>query len=333
MDNATRDPDNQRLSGPTAGRSHRSSESGSNKHGVAVRLDDIDYFLAVAHWGQVRRAAAELGVSQPAVTKGLQRLERELGFALFERSARGMALTAAAERLRSRTQALRASLGDAIKEATDLHLGRMGLLRVGVSPLYVQRLFVPACLGLHKQRPAARLRVMVTLNDALLVALRMGDLDLALHALPPTMPEDLTAWPLMSDDLCMVVRDGHPLLGRRRLQLRDLADAQWMLPGPDVSARRTVEGRLAEAGLPPPNVAVEVNSSTASLGRLLLQSDLISLMSQSTLAAPEGKGLTALPLTAARITRSIGITLPKDAALSPLARHFIDLLRQTATSR
>ena len=82
---------------------------------MAVRLDDIDYFLAVAAQGQARRAAAELGVSQPAVTKGLQRLEKELGFPLFERSRRGMQLTPVAEQFRQRTQALRASLGEAIK--------------------------------------------------------------------------------------------------------------------------------------------------------------------------------------------------------------------------
>ncbi|MDM0118107.1 LysR family transcriptional regulator, partial [Variovorax sp. J22R133] len=103
---------------------------------MALRLDDIDYFLAVAQHGQVRRAAAALGLSQPALTKGLQRLEKELGFPLFERGARGMTLTPVAEQFRQRTQTLRASLGDAIKEAADLHLGAMGTLRVGVSPLY-----------------------------------------------------------------------------------------------------------------------------------------------------------------------------------------------------
>ena len=142
---------------------------------MAVRLEDIDYFLSVADHGQVRRAAAALGVSQPAITKALQRLEKELGFPLFERSSRGMTLSAVAKQFRQRTQTLRGALRDAIKEAADTHLGAMGVLRVGVSPLYVQSLFVPACLQLHQQRPAARIRVMINLNDALLPALRLGD--------------------------------------------------------------------------------------------------------------------------------------------------------------
>ena len=75
---------------------------------MAVRLDDIDYFLAVAEHGQVRRAAAALGLSQPALTKGLQRLEKELGFPLFERGPRGMTLTPVAEQFRQRTKTLRA---------------------------------------------------------------------------------------------------------------------------------------------------------------------------------------------------------------------------------
>lgn len=297
---------------------------------MAVRLDDIDYFLAVASHGQARRAAAALGVSQPAITKGLQRLERELGFPLFERSKRGMQLTAVAEQFRLRTQALRASLGEAIKEAADLHLGAMGVLRVGVSPLYAQRLFVPACLRLHRQRPAARIRVMIHLNDALLAALRLGDLDLSINALPGVMPDDLQAVPLVDDALCLVVREGHPLLSRRRLRLADLVDAQWMLPGPGVAARRSVEGRLAEAGLPPPRVAVEVSNTATQLGRLLAQSDLVSILSESQLQGPAGEGLVALAFAEARFVRTVGAVTRKDGVLPPLAQRFLELLREDA---
>lgn len=295
---------------------------------MALRLDDIDYFLAVADHGQVRRAAAELGLSQPALTKGLQRLEKELGFPLFERGSRGMTLTPVAEQFRQRTRSLRASLGDAIKEAADLHLGAMGLLRVGVSPLYAERLFVPACLQLHQQRPAARLRLMINLNDALLGALRLGDLDISINAIPRVLPDDLEAVPLMKDALCMVVRQGHPLLARRRVRLQDLADAHWMLPGPGVAGRRGVEARLAEAGLPPPRVAIEVSNTASPLSRLLVHSDLVALMSEAMLAGPGGQGLAPLPFAEARWTRAIGVVMRRGHALSPLARRFLELLQE-----
>lgn len=297
---------------------------------MAVRLDDIDYFLAVARHGQVRRAAAAMGLSQPALTKGLQRLEKELGFPLFERSARGMTLTPVAEQFRLRTETLRASLGDAIKEAADLHLGAMGVLRVGVSPLYAQQLFVPACLQLHAQRPAARLRVMINLNDALVAALRLGDLDLTIHALPRVLPDDLEAFPLMNDDLCMVVRAGHPLLERRRVRLHDLVQAEWMLPGPGVAGRRGVEARLAEAGMPPPRVAVEVNNTAGQLSRLVVHSDLVSIMSEASLSGPTGEGLVPLPFAEARFPRAIGVVVRRGHALSPLARRFLEILREGA---
>ncbi|GAB3757717.1 LysR family transcriptional regulator [Ramlibacter monticola] len=295
---------------------------------MAVRLDDIDYFLAVARHGQVRRAASALGLSQPALTKGLHRLEKELGFPLFIRGARGMTLTPVAEQFRQRTQILRASLGDAIKEAADLHLGALGLLRVGVSPLYAQRLFVPACVQLHEQRPAARVRVMINLNDALVSALRLGDLDLSISALPGVLAEDLETIPLIKDDLRLVVREDHPLLSRRRVRIQDLASAEWMLPGPDVAARRSVEARLAAAGLPPPRIAVEVSNTAVQLSSLLVHSDLVSIMSEGMLDGPSGGGIAPLPFAEARFTREIGVMLRKGHALPPLAKRFLEILRE-----
>lgn len=291
-----------------------------------ISLDDIDYFLAVAEEGQVRKAALKMGVSQPAITKGLQRLEKALGFELFERSVRGMTLTRVAEPFRQRTAALRGVLRDAVKEATDLHLGALGLLRVGVSPLYAQKLFVPAFVQLHRQRPAATVRASVHLNDELWRLLRQGELDLTISSLPAVVPDDLTVIELMQDDVCMVVRQGHPLLDNRRLRMSDLAEVSWMLPGPGVAARRHVEARLAQAGLPPPKIALEVSNTSAQMGQILRETDLVSLMSEAMLASASGKGLEVLPLSQARIKRTVGVSLLQHAPLQPLASRFVELL-------
>lgn len=297
---------------------------------MAIRLDDIDYFLAVVQHRQVRRAALELGVSQPAVTKGIQRLEAELGFPLFTRSRRGMALTGVAERFHQRVRTLRSGLGDAIKEAADMHLGELGLLRVGVSPLYAQRLFVPACLQLHHERPGARLSVQIGLNDELIRALYRGDIDLSINALPGGPLEGLEAVALTSDDLCLVVREGHPLLAKRRLRLADLTAAAWMLPGAAVAGRRAMEGRLAEAGLPPPRVVVEVSNTAGQLMGLVRQSDLVSLMSETMLRTEAGRGVVPLPIAEGRLRRQIGVLTRADVALPPLASRFLEILRAGA---
>ena len=299
---------------------------------MALRLDDIDYFLAVARHRQVRGAALDLGLSQPAVTKGIQRLEQELGFPLFTRSRRGMEITAVAEQFHERVRTLRSSLAGAIKEAADLHLGALGVLRVGVSPLYAQRLFVPACLRLHRERPAARLVVDVNLNDALLLALRRGDIDLSINALPVDLPADLAATPLMSDDVCAVVREGHPLLLRRRLRLADLAQAQWLMPGSAVAARRAIEGRLAEAGMPAARVVVEVNNTAGQLMDLLRHSDLVALMSVTMLGTPAGAGIVPLPVAETRIQRQIGVLTRAGGRLPPLASRMIEILLDRAAA-
>jgi DNA-binding transcriptional LysR family regulator len=299
---------------------------------MGIQLDDIDYFLAVAEEGQVRKAAQRLGISQPAVSKALQRLEKELGFELFERSTKGMTPTKVAEQFRQRTGAIRGALRDAVKEATDLHLGALGLLRVGVSPLYVQMLFVPAFMQLHRQRPAATVRASVHLNDELWRLLRQGELDLTLSSLPALVPDDFQTIELMKDDLCIVARLGHPLHGKRRLKLADLEQVEWMLPGPDVAARRHVEALLAQAGLPPPRIALEVSNTAGQLGTILRETDLVSLMSQSMLAGATNDGLEVLQLPQARIHRAVGITLLKRARLQPLASRFVELLTHDSKS-
>lgn len=300
---------------------------------MGIQLDDIDYFLAVAEEGQVRKAAQRLGISQPAVTKALHRLEKTLGFALFERSVKGMTPTHVAEQFRLRTSALRGALRDAVKEATDLHLGALGLLRVGVSPLYVHQLFVPAFVQLHRQRPAATVRASVHLNDELWRQLRQGELDLTISSLPALLPDDVHTIELMRDDLCMVVREGHPLLEHRRLKLADLTDVQWMLPGPDVAARRHVEARLAQAGLPAPRLALQVSNTAGQMRQILRETDLVSLMSASMLDSESGAGLAVLPLAQARVPRAVGITLLKGVPEQPLTARFIELLVQAAARR
>lgn len=102
-----------------------------------------------------------------------------------------------------------------------------------------------------------------------------------------------------------------------------------MLPGPDVAARRHVEARLAQAGLPAPRIALEVSNTAGQMRQILRETDLVSLMSASMLAGEGGEGLAVLPLPQARMRRAVGITLLRETKLQPLASRFVDLLIET----
>jgi DNA-binding transcriptional LysR family regulator len=212
-------------------------------------------------------------------------------------------------------------------------LGELGILRVGVSPLYVERLFVPAAAALHRQRPAARLKLMLHLNETLLASLRGGEIDLAINALPAETPDDLEVMPLVEDVLCLVVREHHPLLSKPELRLPDLAGALWMLPGQGIAVRRKIEDRLGFHGLASPDVVFEISTSAlGQLNRLVRQSDLVTVMSESMLHTPWGEGLTPLPFEDARYPRTIGVLTRKSAVLPPLAPRFMELLTRYASS-
>lgn len=293
-----------------------------------MRLEDLHYFVAVAEEGHVGRAAQRLGVSQPALTKGVQRLEQSLGLQLFERNPKGMTLTSVGNVFFERARHVCMGLDEAVQEANDLHLGAIGTIRVGVSPVFADRLVGETFAQLLHQRPGARASLAISLNDTLLAALRRGELDLSVNALDESQPDDLDQLPLFDDELSVVLREGHPLLARPRLRLQDLADAAWALPGPEVLARRRLEARLAEHGMPPPRVVLRLDSSVSLAPSALRSSELLGVMSRFSLRSPAGNGVVALPLAEATWPRRIGVVTRRGAYLSPLVTRFIELLRE-----
>jgi len=219
-------------------------------------------------------------------------------------------------------------LEEAVQEVSDLHLGAIGTIRVGTSPIFADRLVAETFALLLRQRPGAKARLAVSLNDTLLASLRLGDLDLSINALDDTEPEDLVQVPLFDDQLCVALREGHPLLQRPRLRLQDLADVGWALPGPEVLARRRLETRLSEHGMPPPRVVVGLDNSVTLAPSVLHCSDLLGVMSRFSLGMAAGQGLVALPLADATWPRRIGVVTRRGSYLSPLASRFIELLQE-----
>ncbi|OZI44670.1 hypothetical protein CEK29_08160 [Bordetella genomosp. 5] len=299
-----------------------------------MRLEDLDYFLAVARAGHVGRAADGMGISQPALTKGIRRLEEALQLQLFVRTPKGMELTMPGKVFYQRSLQARRDLDDALREAGDLHRGSIGLVRVGVTPLLVDPVFNGACVDLMAQRPAAKINVTVSLNDALIPALRQGQLDFSISSLHDSAaPAEFDRIPLFRDSLFVAARAGHPLFDRAKIRFDHLIGFGWMLPGLQVASRRWLETRFEQRGAAPPEIVIESNSSVSSLVSVLHGTDLLTVISEITLRSEAGKGLSAVPLEDVTWHREIGIMTRRGGYLSPLAQRFIEILRERAAKR
>ncbi|GAB1575187.1 LysR family transcriptional regulator [Bordetella petrii] len=290
-----------------------------------LSLRDIEYFLEVVEHGHLGRAAAACSVTQPALSKSLQRLEAESGLALLDRSGRSIRLTSAGLVFLQHARKLRAEYRDAVRHAVELRAGQAGLLRVGATGATMDAVVMPVLATLLPRRPALRVELYAGLSDELGERVANGGLDILVAPVYADLPPALRQEWLQDDALCIAAGRRHRLATRKRLALGDLADCRWVLPRPTSMARRAFDTYYAEAGLERPHAALEVEHFSPGMLELVGRAGLLALMPRSALAGARSAGLVELPVAlAGPLSRRIAFITRRTATWSPLMTEFHD---------
>lgn len=240
-----------------------------------MNLRHLLYLRLVVEQGSFEAAAAAAGVTQPAVSHGLRRLQARFDTPLFEREGRRLVPTAFARRLASeggalwtRAQALGDTPGAPAAPAT---------LRVGLTPsaaLVCGPLLHEAwCAG----RPSRVLAMASADEGSLLGALQRGELDLAIVPRPRGRARSgVAGWPLYPITPQVVARRGHPLAAAASLAA--LQRSRWAVVAPSVSGPVDVLSEaFAVRSMPPPQVAVRC-ADYASMLNLVAATDLLAVV-------------------------------------------------------
>jgi DNA-binding transcriptional LysR family regulator len=297
-------------------------------NGYRMELRDIEYFLAIGTHRHVGRAAQEMGVSQPALSKSLRRLERELGTRLVERNSRGIAFTGVGAALLDRMHRIRLSVADVAREAADLIGGRAGHLRIGVSPNTSE--YLPALYAvLAKEAPDLSLQVVDSDNDVMVPALCKGELDLVFNYMYPSPDERTTQERVFDEEWSVFASERHRLARRKHVSLADLAQERWALSTVQMISTNILQRAFRDKGLPAPRVAIEARPVRIRL-QLLERSNLVTFTSRNIVdQAGTRLRIKRLPVRELTIARPVGVIYRKDAYLSPAARRFIEMLKKT----
>lgn len=299
---------------------------------MSYQLDfrDLEYFAVLADHGHVGRAAEALGLSQPAVSLSLRRLEKSLGAKLVKRTPKGVDLTEVGTALLSQVVRLQLARKDVLREIADLTEGRVGNLRIGTHPGFVDDLLGPACCVIIKSTPKVSLTVMIEPNDTAVTALREGRLDLIVNIIPAASFKDIVHEHLMDDTMVVFVSADHRLAKRKQVTMEDLQHERWTATA--FSAPAWPHLNLAAENSS--NNAPRVVAQTTSLSlrdHLVASTDLLGTSSRRVLRQIATRHrVVELPVRGFKAKRGVGVFYRKDAYLSPVAMRFIEILKITA---
>jgi DNA-binding transcriptional LysR family regulator len=293
-----------------------------------MELAQVRYFKAVARHGSFSAAAKALGMTQPGLTKAVRRLEASLDCALFVRLPRGVALTEQGQTLLRHAGLLEVQLLDARGEVQALGRGAVGVLRIGAGPSWLSRALPRIVAELSARYPGLTFQVEGGFNRSLTEALRAGDLDLVVSALPDRSPAGLQAMALTTDTISVVAGQHHPLRKKRRPQPSSTLAYPWVLPGRDVLLRLRLEALFRVAGLEPPAAKIE-SDSISFIGAVLRNSDMLSFATSQVLRSEMG-GVAPLFIPGLAMTRSAGILYRSSAGVTPAMRALIEAIKRLA---
>lgn len=267
-----------------------------------MELDQLRYFLQIAERQSFSRAAEDLTISQPALSRSIQKLEEELGQPVFERKTRSVSLTDAGVLLQGRAQQVLSILENTKAEITDD--GRSGRLRIGAIPT-IAPYFLPDLLrSFSLAFPRVTLIVQELTTAALIHGCTQGDIDLAILALPLPV-KHLKVESLFEEELLLVLPPDHELVAKKSIHLSDVEPYPFVLLDEAHCLSDNIISFCRQRSFQP--VAVERTSQLAMVQELVALSHGISMIPAMARERDQTNRRVYRSLTGKKPTRTIAV--------------------------
>jgi DNA-binding transcriptional LysR family regulator len=280
-----------------------------------VDTRQLQHVIAVIEHGSLGRAASVLNLSQPALTKSIQRLEERLGVSLFSRESKGMRPTLYGEALRSHAHGILASTEQAIRELEAMHSGAVGTVRVAAGPLVSSEILSRAAVKFLREKPDVRIKIHTAIGNQL-PGLMAGQFDFILAQLPlGSSINGLLQHELINDRISVIARSGHPLARRKRVLARDLLEYRWVLPEVNHSHRIRFSRVFEAEGLPMPEADLECGS-TEFIKAVVSRSDHLGLIASMGIKRDIDPRIVEISMASPFMVRPIGIVWRRNQVLS-----------------
>jgi molybdate transport repressor ModE-like protein len=303
----------------------------NDRIGRRIKLGDLHVLLAVAQTGSMAKAASELAVSHPAVSRAIRDLEHTLGVQLLERNPRGVTLTEYGRAMIDRSHAAFDELRQGVKDIESLADPSTGEVRIGTTPPLAASFLSAVIDRLVRRHPRMAFQVVVAESEQQRRNLSERRVDLLIFRSATIFEDEEFAFePLFESPYVVAAGLKNPWLRRRRLVLRDLVGEIWALPSSDNSFGAFVADVFRSSGLAVPRATV-VATALEMRANLLRTGRYLSIIPEFWLQFPvRHPYIRKLPVELPIASGPIGIVTLKNRSPSPATRLFIACARETA---
>lgn len=287
-------------------------------HGCAMTLTQLEIFIVVAGRRGFTLAAAQLGISQSAVSHAIRALEQELGVELLFRHQGQVELTDIGARLLQRAQSM-LGLADAIRqEASDARSMKLGTLRIGsFGPTSSQRLLPRILADYRRIYPGIEVHVDEGPDRQVVQWLLDRRVDVGFVALPEAQ---FDTYPLIEDQMVALLPCGHRLAAKEAVTLNDLCSDPFVLTEAGSSE---LVSRLFVAARLNPKIRYRTSQLMSTLAAVA-RGDAVTVVAESALPERDASQYLTKVLDPA-VRRHVGIAVLDKSQSSPAARAFIAL--------
>lgn len=292
-------------------------------------LPDLQAFSSVANLGSFRAAALAIHLSQPALSRRIDKLEAALGVKLLDRSTRKVNLTTVGRSFARKVQHLLDELDSTLLGIEELAQQRTGLVTIACVPSATQYFLPKVLLNFHAQFPRIRVRIHDAHANEVLRAVAQGEADFGLNFIGQQEP-DIVFSALLKDRFVLACHPKHPLANKKSVRWSELGRYDFMSVDKNSGNRLLLD--LALAKTPDRPASIFESRHIHTLLGLVEAGVGVAAIPHLSMPQEANNRLVEVPLVAPVVHRQLGLIRRKGRSLSPAAQQLFTTFGKTSSA-
>ncbi|SFV15179.1 LysR family transcriptional regulator [Pseudoduganella namucuonensis] len=289
-------------------------------------LADLRAFVAVAELNSFRAAADSIHLSQPALSRRVEKLELALGVRLFERTTRSVSLTAVGRDFSHKARTLLDDLENSLLSMQAVAASQLGEVVIACVPSAVYYFLPKVLRTFHEQYPRIRVRIVDDSANAALESVARGEADFGINIIGTQEPE-IDFQVILKERFVVACHRDHPLAGLKQVAWAELAKYDFMTVDKSSGNRLLVDLALANSNVRP-SWCFEAKHVSTLLG--LVEAGLgVAVVPRLSMPQGEHATLAMVALVEPEVERNVGLLRRRGRELTPAARKLYDLIETT----